>query len=129
MKAPTSKQADKLRVLGSGAIALAPGRGDWGPLLRRGWVETVDEDDKSKRFLPPVRITPAGLMALAAALERDGQVEMAEWPKQRSEAPHVTEFREKLDKVRAERDEAQREASRLRSKMASAKRALEGAGW
>lgn len=54
MKAPTPKQADMLRVLASGNIALAPGRRDWGPLLRRGWVQLEAEDNTSKRFLPPL---------------------------------------------------------------------------
>lgn len=72
-RAPTPKQAEKLRLLGSGAIVLAPRRADWGLLLRRGWVERVDLKVTPRGgLLPPLRITPAGLRALADALERDG---------------------------------------------------------
>lgn len=73
---PTVRQAARLRLLGSGAIAVTPSRSDWMPLLRHGWVERADPDLTPRGgLLPPLRITPDGLRALAAALERDGHPE------------------------------------------------------
>jgi hypothetical protein len=73
-RTPTVKQAARLRVLGNPNIIIAaPRRSDWMPLLRHGWVERADPDLTPRGgLLPPLRITPAGLRALAAALERDG---------------------------------------------------------
>lgn len=124
VSAPTEKQAAKLRILGSGAIVLAPGRADWKPLLRRGWVEAISEDD-GKRFLPPLRITPAGLRALADALERDGHPEMRPMPRQVNEPPHVTELKQKAAEARDEAREARHEAQMMRHKLDMARRALE----
>lgn len=79
MRVPTIKQAARLRVLGSGLIVVTPRRSDWGPLLRHGWVERAHPGlSPSGGFLPPLRITPDGHRALAAALERDGH---PAWPK------------------------------------------------
>lgn len=74
MRTPTVKQGARLLVLGSGNIVLTPRRVDWAPLLRHGWVEHADGFGRapSGGFLPPLRITPNGLRALAAAVERDG---------------------------------------------------------
>lgn len=75
MRKPTPAQADRLRVVASGSIVLFPKRTLWGPLLRRGWVERLDSaETPTGGWLPPLRITPGGLRALADALERDG------WP-------------------------------------------------
>lgn len=75
MTSPTEKQFRQLLVLADGAMALAPGRRDWSPLLRRGWVAPVKDDDGG-RFLPPLRITAEGLRALAAGVERFGLPEI-----------------------------------------------------
>jgi hypothetical protein len=124
-RAPTPKQAEKLRILGSGAIVLAPGRGEWGPLLRRGWVEPVTADDADRRFLPPLRITPEGLRALADALERDGQPEPASGRlRQLDEAPVVTALKTAVEKAQAERDQARREAQAFRSRLVRVRTAL-----
>jgi hypothetical protein len=104
---------------------LAPGRGEWGPLLRRGWVEAVIADDADKRFLPPLRITSAGLRALADALERDGQPEPASGRfRQLDEPPVVTALKAAVEKAQAERDQARREARAFRSRLAAVQRSL-----
>lgn len=74
MRKPTVKQGARLLVLGGGTVVLTPRRADWAPLLRHGWVELADGfgHAPSGGFLPPLRITPAGLRALAVAVERDG---------------------------------------------------------
>ncbi|HEU4722005.1 MAG TPA: hypothetical protein VFS59_11635 [Gemmatimonadaceae bacterium] len=74
-RVPTRKQQHLLTVLAGGLpTVLAPGKRDWRPLLRRGWVEPnpryAKGHDERDRFLPPLRITPAGLRALADAMER-----------------------------------------------------------
>jgi hypothetical protein len=58
-----------------GRTVLAPRRGEWMPLLRREWVERDPRfsETPSGGYLPPLRITPGGLRALADALERDGR--------------------------------------------------------
>jgi hypothetical protein len=126
-RAPTPKQAAKLRILGNGAIVLAPGRGEWGPLLRRGWVEAITDDDREKRFLPPLRITADGLRALADALDAHPdlrptlkRVEFA----QLDELPRVTALKAAVEKAQEERDEARSEARCLRIRLASVRRAL-----
>ncbi len=71
----TEKQARLLRVLAGGSIVLVPMRRGWMPIVRRGWVETtkgehIAPDGKPHgRYLPPLRITPDGLRALADATE------------------------------------------------------------
>jgi hypothetical protein len=128
VKAPTVKQARHLRVLASGAIAIAPSRGDWAPLIRRGWVEPISPDDRDKRFLPPVRITPDGLRALADAMEKypelTPEMKPAEFP-QLNESPTVTELKAKLSEAREKCESAGRRAPQLRSGLARCKAILE----
>lgn len=125
---PTEKQYRKLAVLGATAIALAPGRGEWGPLLRRGWVETIHEDDKDKRFLPPVRITVEGLHALARGMEKhDAAPEIrAEMPRQVDEPPAITKLKAQLAEAREAQQRAEHEAHQAIMKLRKAKRVLEG---
>lgn len=130
---PTLKQAERLRILGSSAIVLAPGRRDWAPLLRRGWVEAISEDDKDRRFLPPLRITPEGLRALAAAFEAypedlQPEIKPKDQPAQLDEPPTVTRLKADLAKTREERDEARREAQTYRFAIAQARAAVERVG-
>lgn len=132
MKAPTTQQADKLRILASGAVAIAPGRRDWTPLLRRGWVERIGDDDTTKRYLPPLRITADGLRALADALDRDGQPEWPpaqQVPQQLDESPLVTDLRARLAAAQAERDEQRARANKRDRLLMRAKRTLEGVEW
>lgn len=70
MRVPTEKQFEKLRVLGSGGAGLSWTRRATRPLLNHGWV-TAEETDS---YFQWVQITPEGLRALAAAVERYG------WP-------------------------------------------------
>jgi hypothetical protein len=114
---PTPQQARKLQLLGGSTIVLAPGRREWGPLLRRGWVEPTYED-QGNRFLPPLRITPDGLRALAAAMERwpelTPEVRRSDHP-QKDKLPIVEELEAK---VRSYRDEAAEErAKRISAEM------------
>jgi hypothetical protein len=128
MKHPTVKQAQKLKALGGGAIALAPGRGDWGPLLRRGWVEPVMPDDANKRFLPPLRITAGGLRALASAVEAHPELRPEIRPRdfeQLNEPPAVTRLKADLAKARDERDRAQRDLSFVRGALSRCQRVIE----
>lgn len=126
---PTPNQVGKLRILGSGAMVIAPGRRDWSPLLRRGWVQAEKEDDGTRGFLPPLRITPEGLRALADALERDGHPELTGRPMQVSEPPYVTEIKAKLEAAREETREAKTEAHQAKVRLARAQRALAGDVW
>lgn len=75
MRSPTAKQAARLAVLANpNVMVVTPRRSEWMPLLRHEWVERADVNvSPSGGFLPPLRITPAGLRGLAAALERDGR--------------------------------------------------------
>lgn len=68
MRTPTKKQAAKLSVL-LAHIAVSPRRSEWAPLVRHGWVEPLHDDDGHGRFFPPLRITPDGLRAYAAAID------------------------------------------------------------
>lgn len=70
---PTPNQAEHLRALASGGTVLVPKRGQWMPLLRREWVERDPKFNETPTggFLPPLRITPMGLRALADVLERE----------------------------------------------------------
>lgn len=131
MAKPTLKQAGRLGVLGSGAIVLAPGRRDWGPLVRRGWVEAISEDDGEKRFLPPLRITAEGLRALAEAFDAypedlRPEIKPKDRPAQLDEPPSVTRLKADLAKARDERDEARRDAQRFRFAIGRARAAVEG---
>lgn len=69
---PTERQYRMLLVLASGSAGLSRTKRDTEPLLRRGWV-TAD-------WRPPyyqwVRVTAAGLHAVARAVERFGLPEM-----------------------------------------------------
>lgn len=71
----TEKQARLLRVLAGGSIVLVPMRRGWMPIVRRGWVETTKGEHIAPdgwnhgHYLPPLRITPDGLRALAEATE------------------------------------------------------------
>lgn len=131
-RVPTERQYRLLAAIGATAIALAPGRGEWGPLLRREWVETLGEDDKDKRYLPPLRITPEGLRAMALAMERyDVAPEIrAASPRQVNEPPTVTRLKAELVDARDERDAARREAQALRSTLMRVRAAagLNGSG-
>jgi hypothetical protein len=74
-RVPTANQFSSLLSLGNGAAVLAPMERPWGPLVRHGWVEPWNDlpavRDKGG-FYPPLRITPDGFRALAAATERHG---------------------------------------------------------
>ncbi len=124
----TDRQYDRLRILGSGAIVLAPGRRDWGPLLRHGWVAELHEDDGESRFLPPLQITADGLRALAVAVERFGlpSLKPDAVPAQSAEPPFLRKLRLDLDDARRERDEARRAEARTAHKLARISRVLEG---
>lgn len=128
-RVPTEKQAGRLQILASGCTALAPGRGAWGPLLRRGWVAPVSPDDKDKRFLPPLEITPDGLRALADHLERHPRPPWneREKPQQLDESPRVERLKMELREVKAARDDAERTAQWYRQRLARIGSAL--AGW
>lgn len=130
---PTEKQAHKLRVLAGGAVALAPGRRDWGPLLRRGWVEPVSEDDGSQ-FLPPLTITVEGLEAYVAAMRFDGLPKI-EWgkkgsgrekPPQLDEHPHITKLKQERDEAREKAREAETARYQAESRLRRIKYAVEG---
>ena len=71
----TEKQYQTLRVLGSGAMLVSGGsRRAYGPLFDRGLVD--GELGGQGCFINGVRITPAGLRALADAVERYGLPEI-----------------------------------------------------
>jgi hypothetical protein len=65
---PTEKQYARLRVVANPGSALISGTREFRPLIRRGWL-TPTGSGAPGCFL---RITPAGLRALAGALERHG---------------------------------------------------------
>ena len=67
-RVPTERQYQLLLSIGSGAAALSRTKRDTEPLLRHGWV-TADWRPPYYQF---VRITAAGLHALARAVERFG---------------------------------------------------------
>lgn len=69
MRVPTARQFGFLLKLGSGAAGLSWPMGPTEQLLRHGWV-TAEKFDG--RYYQLVRITPDGLRALAAAVERYG---------------------------------------------------------
>jgi hypothetical protein len=72
IRVPTRKQYDALRIVARMATALLPSKQEFGPLRRHGWTgDNPKLADRSTRgFMPPQRITPAGLRALADAMER-----------------------------------------------------------
>lgn len=72
MRCPTERQFKMLLALGSGSAGLSRTKRDTDPLLRRGWVTA----DWKPPYYQWVRITAAGLHALALAVERYGLPEM-----------------------------------------------------
>lgn len=70
MRCPTEKQFGILMNLGGGSALLTGRKREIDPLLRRGWV-TADHG------YAWVRITAAGLRALALAVEKFGLPEMS----------------------------------------------------
>jgi hypothetical protein len=67
-RAPTEKQYELLRPLGSASAGLSWRKRDTEMLLRRGWVTA----DWKAPYYQWVRITPDGLRALAVAVEKYG---------------------------------------------------------
>ena len=67
-RVPTDKQYTLLLKLGSGAALVAGRPRDVEPLIRRNWVYATLHGG----YYELVRITPDGLRALAAAVERYG---------------------------------------------------------
>lgn len=124
---PTDKQHAKLCALGVNYIVLAPRRGEWGPLLRRGWVEPIREDNPDKRYLPPLRLTPDGMRAIAAYIDKYGQPDWkGDKPEQLDESPGVTRLKEQLADEKAKRTEAEREAHWAKLKLRRIVREVEG---
>lgn len=66
MRTPTEKQHRLLLNLGNGAAWISANKRECEPLLQHGWVTTTHP---APGF---VRITPEGLRALAASVERYG---------------------------------------------------------
>lgn len=125
-RVPTEKQFHKLLCLGSGAIALAPGRRDWKPLLTHGWVEAISEDDGHRGFLPPLRITPAGLHALGAAVERYGLGEPFEKYKHLPEPPAITKLKAELQEAKDTARANEREHWQAQRTLGLIRRLLDG---
>jgi hypothetical protein len=75
-RVPTERQYGTLLNLASGSAGLAWGKRTTQPLLRRGWV-TAEFDEP---YYSWVRITPDGLRALAAAVERYGLPDLGPKP-------------------------------------------------
>lgn len=70
---PTRKQYELLRVCVRFATVLVPPKREFGPLASHGWTEDAPECDireVGRGVIQPQRITPAGLRALADAMER-----------------------------------------------------------
>lgn len=71
-RVPTKNQYDRLRVLADPGCMLVSGIGGdrrvWRSLLEHGWVASEHPERDPENGL---RITPAGLRALAAYLEQD----------------------------------------------------------
>ncbi len=73
---PTEKQYRALRIVGPDRILLTARKGEHGPLLRRGWLEPAWPDRQfTGKYLPPLRITSAGMRALADGMDLCGQEE------------------------------------------------------
>lgn len=78
---PTEKQYDYLRALGSGSAIIVDGKRQTEMYLRRGWVTAEFSDDADRQYpYSWIRITPAGLRALAAAVEKYGLPELGPKP-------------------------------------------------
>ncbi len=130
MKTPTEKQYRCLLVLGSAGVVLTPGRRDWEPLLRHGWVEPASEREEDARWLAPLRITADGYRALAAGRERYGAPELTGEMREQlliSEPPYIAKLRRDLDEARSERDRLQRRVPVLERRLASVRRAVQEA--
>lgn len=112
VKVPSEKQYGRLLILGAGAAVIAPGRRHWETLVRNGWVTSSLEDDGTGHYLPPLRITPAGLTALAEAVERYGLPELGGPVERLDEPAFIGRLHEELDEARKERDAARLEAHR-----------------
>jgi hypothetical protein len=75
-RVPTKRQYRYLRAVGNPALTVVvPRLGDWKSHLRWGWVEDAGwapPPNPDPAFLPPLRVTPSGLRALALAVEKYG---------------------------------------------------------
>lgn len=71
-RVPTRKQYERLGLIARPGIGIsAPHRSGWGSLRGRGWTRDIDGTvPVGGSYLPPQQITPAGLRALADAMER-----------------------------------------------------------
>ncbi len=70
---PTRRQFDTMRPLVRFCTALVCTRREYGPLASKGWTAAEPrwaDVDHGGALLPPQRLTPAGLRALADAMER-----------------------------------------------------------
>jgi hypothetical protein len=95
VRLPTGYQASLLRTLASGgALVCADGRAR--QCVRWGWLAPHDPQTRPDTLL---RITPDGLRALAAVLERDGHGSL------RGEVERVEPVR--VRRLRLERDDAE----------------------
>lgn len=85
-------------------------------------------DDDGSRYLPPIRITPDGLRALADAMdahpeELTPEIKRSAYP-QLNELPEITRLKVQLAEAKTERDEAQRRAAHARSTLARCQQAI-----
>lgn len=72
-RVPGVKQYERLQTWARVGQWLVVGReADHGPLIRNGWLEQ-DPDCKDDNPLTFLRITPDGLRAVAAAIEKHGR--------------------------------------------------------
>lgn len=77
MKPPTEKQYRALLIVGPGRVLLTAREREHGSLLRRGWLEPAWPDPEfTDKYLPPLRITSAGMRALADGMDLYGQEEV-----------------------------------------------------
>lgn len=83
---PTRSQHRRLLALGSGAALVAASDREIRPLYRRGWVTGKHQGGGAYPW-SWVRITPAGLSALARSVERYGLPTMTFEAPVRADAP------------------------------------------
>jgi len=76
VRTPTPKQHNSLRILAGGGAGLSWTKRDTDSLLRHGWVTATWD----KPYYQLVRITPAGLRALAIAVETHGLPDLGPAP-------------------------------------------------
>ena len=76
MRIPTKRQYERLRVWGVCTWLPAGRKGDHGPLIRNGWLEQ-DPEAQSDDPYTWLRITPDGLRAVAAAIEKHGRPDLS----------------------------------------------------